>query len=420
MQVNIDRIRTHIEAIARFTATPGEGSTRTSYSPQFREAYDYMRDKGQALGLAVRIDAVGNLRMRLSGADENASAIVVGSHLDTVVNGGDFDGVLGVVCGLEVLTVLVESGFTPARPIELISFVEEEGISFRCPLMGSKAATGQLTAEELAALRTDDGKSFIEAAKAFGLDPARVARDRINPADVRAMLELHIEQGAVLETEQLAVGVVDRIAGSENYRVTLTGRANHAGTTPMGLRRDALCAAAEMISAIEAAGQAAQSPHTVATVGRIDCAPNAANVIPGHVEFSIDIRDAHETNIVAAAIAIRERIETIAARREVGCEIELTAKSAPQALAENIADRIASMARARDIPHRRMHSGALHDTAMMGRIADAGMIFVPSRSGISHSPDEWTDYADIEKGANVLLGVVVELAHDTPVEERRP
>lgn len=410
MRVNIDRIQRHVEAIGRFTSTPGNGSTRPSYSPEFRDAYDYMTQKAQALGLQVRIDAVGNLRLRLPGPDDAVPAVFIGSHLDTVIHGGQFDGVLGVVCGLEVIQVLVESAFPHACPIEVISFVEEEGISFRCPLLGSKVVTGQLAIEDLEVLRTDSGESFLDRAKAYGVDPAFVIQDRIEPAKVRAMLELHIEQGAVLESEGLSVGVVDRIAGSENYRVGVTGRANHAGTTPMKLRNDALCAAAEMICAVEDVADSSMSEQTVATVGRILCSPNAANVIAGHVEFSIDIRDVHEDKITCAATAILDRIEAIAEHRGVVCEIALTAKSSPQELAGHIADRIALVAQSLDVPHRRMHSGALHDTAMMGRIADAGMIFVPSRLGISHSPDEWTDYADIEKGANVLLRVVADLA----------
>ena len=410
MHVRIDRLRDHVEAIAGFTSTPGQGSTRPSYSAEFRKAQDYMEAKARALGLEVRTDAIGNQRIRLAGPNAHAPAVMIGSHLDTVVNGGDFDGVLGVVCGLEVLQVLVEAGQVPARPIEVVSFVEEEGISFRCPLLGSKAVTGQLSEQDLSGLRTDDSRSFLDCARAYGLEPLRLHDELIRPTDVHAMLELHIEQGGVLEAEGLAVGIVHTIAGSENYRVRVYGCANHAGTTPMRLRRDALAAACEMVLAAEAVACSEPNADTVATVGSIRCAPNAANVIPGAVEFSIDIRELTSDRIAGAASNIIARLREIASRRQVQVEIELTAKSDPQALAPEIGDRIERAAAALGVAYRKMHSGALHDAAMIGRIADVGMIFVPSRNGISHSPEEWTDYSDIESGANVLLQVATELS----------
>lgn len=410
MRVNIDRIRQHIEALARFTTTPGAGSTRLSYTPEYRQACDYIAAQGRRLGLTVRYDAIGNLRARLDGRDPAAPAVMVGSHLDTVIHGGDFDGILGVVSGLEVVETLLEQGSQPLHPIEVINFVEEEGTTFRCPLAGSKAITGYLGVTELQALKNEAGQSLYEAARAFGVDPDRLAADRLEPGSVKAMLELHIEQGAVLEAEHLPVGIVEHIAGSESHRVRLQGRANHAGTTPMHLRYDALAGAAEMILAVERIAGEPDRPHTVATVGRIQCVPNAANVIPGRVEFSIDVRDVDEACITAAAASISEAVQAIAARRQLGCETELTGKSSPQPLARNLIEQLAALAGQLDIPYRRMPSGALHDAAMMTRVTDVAMIFVPSIDGRSHTPRERTDYADIAYGANLLLAMVGKLA----------
>lgn len=412
MQVSIERIREHIEALARFTTTPGAGSTRLSYTPEYRQACDYFGARARELGLDVRYDAIGNLRARLQGRDGAAPAVVIGSHLDTVIHGGDFDGILGVVCGLEVVQTLVEAGVKPLHPIEVINFVEEEGTSFRCPLTGSKALAGVFEVEDLKTLKNEAGESLYEKAAAFGVEPDRLASDRLRPDAVKAMLELHIEQGAVLESEGLPVGIVERIAGSENHRIRLGGRANHAGTTPMELRYDALAAAAEMILAVERIASEPERPDTVATVGRIHCAPNAVNVIPGRVEFSVDVRDVEQARIELASAAIRDAVGRIAERRGLSWEMELTGQSAPEPLADDIIQQLADLARRAQIPHRLMNSGALHDAAIMTRVADVGMIFVPSTGGLSHTPRERTEYRDIEQGANLLLAATHALASE--------
>lgn len=412
MHVNIQRIRRHIETLAAFTTTPGAGSTRLSYTPEYRQACEYVGSRARDLGLNVRFDAVGNLRARLSGGNPGAPAVMVGSHLDTVLHGGDFDGILGVVCGLETLETLVEHGVRPVHPIELIVFVEEEGTTFRCPLAGSKAITGFFGVDDLRTLKNEQGESLYDTARAFGLDPDRLPHDQIRSGDVRAMLELHIEQGAVLESEGLPVGIVQSIAGSDNYRIRLGGRANHAGTTPMNLRYDALAAAAEMITAVERIALEPERPDTVATVGRIHCVPNAVNVIPGQVEFSVDVRDVEQARIDSAAAAISAAVTRIAERRRLTSTIDLTGQSAPQPMAPALVERLAALAERMDIAHHLMNSGALHDAAMMTRVADTGMIFVPSIDGRSHTPAEKTDFGDIEVGANLLLHAIRELAAD--------
>lgn len=410
MKIDIERIRRHVDTLAGFTATPGKGSTRLSYSREFRQACDYVATYARRIGLAVREDAVGNLRVRLQGGDANAPAIVVGSHLDTVPHGGDLDGALGVVCGLEVLDVLTAQDRSPVRSIELIGFVEEEGTSFRCPLAGSKAITGGFSTGELRRLIGASGQSMDEVAREFGLDPDLLGQDQLRQDNVAAMLELHIEQGAVLESLGIPIGVVSHIAGSDNYKVRFQGQANHAGTTPMELRRDALAGAAEAVLLIEDIASQRDRPHTVATVGRIDCLPNAVNVVPGSVEFGIDVRDIVQADIDSAATAIAAGVKAIAERRNLSWTMKLTGKSSPQPMCPEIVDMIDRLAARLQFPHHRMHSGALHDAAMLARVTRTGMIFVPSIAGKSHTPEEQTDYADIECGANLLLAAVRELA----------
>jgi hydantoinase/carbamoylase family amidase len=410
MKVDVSRIRRHIETLSAFTTTPGAGTTRLSYSPEYRRACNYLIDHARGLGLEARYDAIGNLRVRLSGVDPGAPAVVVGSHLDSVINGGDFDGILGVVSGVEIVEVLIEAGIRPDRSIEVISFIEEEGTTFRCPLTGSKALTGALDTNELESLEDENGRSLFQAAAGFGLDPQRLPEDRFPEGAVKSMLELHIEQGAVLESADLPVGVVEHIAGSENHRVRLRGRANHAGTTPMSLRFDALACAAECIAAVERIASDQERPGTVATVGRIHCSPNAVNVIPGAVELSIDVRDIQAARIESAALSILDEIKAIAAGRRIQCDTELTGRSPPRPMSRRIIERLSQLAERAGIPHQRMSSGALHDAAMMSRVAETGMIFVPSKDGRSHTPQEWTDYEDIEQGANLLLQAVLDEA----------
>lgn len=412
MNVDIDRIRAHVEAIARFTATPGRGATRLTYSPEYRAGCDYLLGEAARLGLEGRLDAVGNVRIRLPGTDPAAPAVVVGSHIDSVRHGGDFDGVLGVVCALEALEVLVREGIRPLHSIELISFIEEEAGTFACPLAGSKAVAGELEVEDLHHVRDEAGRSLHERAREFGVDPDDLAADRLQPGSVKAMLELHIEQSPLLESEGIPVGIVDSIAGSETCRLRLEGTANHAGTTPMGQRRDALAAAAGIVLAAERVATASNRESAVATVGRIQCHPNAGNVIPGRVDLSLDVRDVRKADIDAMVSDILAAADAVAAERDITLHAERTGGSLPRPFSRHIADRMAAIADRDGIPYRHMHSGALHDAATFTGITDVAMLFVPSRDGRSHVPEEWTDWEDITPGADLLLATLHELAVD--------
>lgn len=410
MKVDIDRIQSRIEAIAKFTATPGKGATRLSYSPEYRQACDFLLTESGKIGLQGRLDAIGNIRFRLEGRNPDAPTVLVASHVDTVIQGGNFDGVLGVVLGLEILDILIRNDVRPENSIELISFVEEEGVSFGCPTLGSKALCGEFRIEDLRNLRAENGESVFDRASAFGLEPEKLSADQFQPKSLKAMLEVHIEQSPLLEAEGIPVGIVETVAGSEVHRIQLDGVANHAGTTPMDHRHDALIAAAEIILVTEQEAAQSGRPTTVATVGCIHCEPNATNVIPGRVDLTLDVRDVKQADIETTVTKIMEGAGAVATTRGVKLNGQRSGSSPPRPLSDAISKNIASIADDMGIAYRWMNGGALHDAATMAGITDVGLLFVPSRAGLSHTPEEWTNYADIEPGANLLLATVCDLA----------
>lgn len=410
MDASLERIMRRIERIAEFTATPGQGSTRTTYTPEFEKALSFIVAECEAMGLKPEVDGFGNLRCRLAGREADAPCVMTGSHVDTVINGGAYDGVLGVVAGLEVLSVLVDHGVTPDVPVELVVFAEEEGVTFDLPLAGSKAMTGRFAVDAMKTRRANtDGRSYYETLVDYGLDPETIPASVLKPGEVGAMLELHIEQCIILEHEQLQVGIVERIAGSYNYIVEVEGVANHAGATPMALRQDALVGAARMIKEIQAEASAEGRDAAVATVGRISCRPNASNVIPSGVEFSVDVRDTDADRLGPRMDEILESIERIAEDRNLRVTARKTGDNAPIALSRSIADILEDCARERGFSYKRMHSGALHDAAVMAEVAETCMVFVPSRDGRSHAPEEFTEPADIECGVQLIVDAVTKL-----------
>lgn len=358
-----------------------------------------------------RITAHGNLRARLPSALDRP-AVLTGSHIDTVVNGGAYDGAVGVVAAVEAARVIREAGVELAHPIEVIIFAEEEGARFGSLLTGSKAAVGRWSLAELRELRDASGKSYAGCLSEQGLDLDLAADDVLTSANVKAMLELHIEQSVVLERARRPVGVVDRIAGSRQVLVRVEGAANHAGATPMNLRADAMAGSAEMIAAVEAiARRRAQSAASlVATVGKISVSPNAANVIPGQVDFTVDVRDVEAASMENALQEIVFEIEAISRRRGLGHQILPLSASEPVALSAEIAGLLETAATRLHIPTLRMASGAVHDAAVMAQITAVGMIFVPSRGGRSHCPEEYTSIEEIKLGADLLLHALIDLA----------
>ena len=357
-------------------------------------------------GLDVAIDRVGNV-FGIWQSPDNAgqAALLIGSHIDTVIDAGIYDGCYGVLAGLEVIETLKASGRSPSRPVAVAAFTNEEGVRYTPDMMGSLVHAGGFDADAMLAAIGTDGS-------VLGQELARIgyAGDR-EPGFLKphAYLELHIEQGPVLEREGVPIGAVENLQGISWQRITIDGAANHAGTTPMSMRSDAGHAAARIITFLHDRATASNGPSVV-TVGTMRFEPNAINVIPARAVFTIDLRDPDEQRLQAHEAALAAYLEELAAAEDVTISVERLARFEPVLFDTGIVERIEAAAKNRGLGVRRMTSGAGHDAQMMARIAPAAMIFVPSAGGISHNPREHTDDAELVAGANILLDVATQLA----------
>jgi allantoate deiminase len=403
MSTGLESASASLDELARLGGGPDGGVTRVAWSPELFAAYTWIGDRLRELGLEVEVDAAGNLLAKWSAG--SGSPVLVGSHLDTVPSGGRFDGVLGVVSALHAVRRLKAEGFEPARPLWVVAFMDEEGTRFDAALFGSRAFTG----EDVTGLgeRVDaNGVSLREAMAAAGYDVAR-AGDADRVADVGAYLELHIEQGPVLEAAGIEIGVVTSIVGLRGYRVRLTGQANHAGTTPMALRRDALAGAARI--ALELREAARSREAVTANVGKLTVAPGGANVVPGLADFTLDVRATTGAGLAELEQIVEETVARIAAEEGLAVDLQQTFALEPLELDPMLVDVVARAAATEGASSLRMPSGAGHDAMLIGRRAPAAMIFVPSRGGISHCPDEYSSPAHIALGVGVLASALREL-----------
>ncbi|MCP4630621.1 MAG: Zn-dependent hydrolase [bacterium] len=407
MTLHIKRIQSDIEAINKFNATPGSGVTRPTFSKEYQGATDYVVEELKKIGAAISICPAGNIRGRLSGSQKDAPAIMMGSHLDTVAHGGQFDGVVGVVTALEAARRIVEDKATHRLPVDVVIFPEEEGSRFGRGLLGSSIWTGILDPDRLNSIKDANGMTYLDAMTQAGLS---VNDDcKLKATDIAAMLEVHIEQGAVLEKRGHRIGLVEAIAGIQQLNITIKGTADHAGTTPMMDRSDPLQGAARIIIEVDKIARRT-GPHTVATVGRIICEPAQVNVIPGLVRFSVDIRDSDKKLLDSAVAEIQQAVQNICNERQLGVEFVGMSESEPVVLSAGIINLLEEKTREKDITPFRMISGAGHDTALVAELTKAGMIFVPSRDGLSHCPREYSRIEDIALACEILLETVVELA----------
>ena len=405
MGASADRIRSDIEAIAACSSS-GPGTNRLSFTPEYWAAVDYVAAQMAALGYDRQTTLHGNTRFRRHDADRREPSVAVGSHLDAVPHGGRFDGVAGVVAGVEIARLLDDPGVRLDRPYELIVFAEEEGARFGSVLAGSKAFVGLLTPHELAEMKDAGGTSYLDALGERGASADSASRERLEAGDIASYFELHIEQSLVLEAAQVPIGIVRAIVGFRQYRVTYSGVANHAGATPMRLRRDSLAAAAQAIAAVEELAAGSATGLTVGTVGALLNEPNAANVIPGVTAFSVDLRDTDAAMLAEIAESVLKRIARIADERQIRAQVKLTAESAPVVLSSRLRAALISAAQRQGIDYLEMPSGAAHDAQEIARVTDAAMVFVPSVGGRSHCPEEDTPYEAIARGVDVLLGAM--------------
>jgi len=397
MALDPQRILDRCDALAAHSEQP-DCLTRVFLSPQQRAVNALVLGWMRAAGMEARLDAIGNCVGRYEGSRPGLPCLMLGSHLDTVRDAGRYDGMLGVVTAIECVAAL--AGRRLPFALEVVGFGDEEGVRFGSTLLGSRAIAGTFDTALLDCRGRDD-VTLRDALAAFGLDPARVGDAAHRPGDVLAYVELHIEQGPVLEAQGLPVGVVTAINGGYRFAIEVTGMAGHAGTVPMGLRRDALCAAAECVLATEAVARA--HADVVATVGRIEALPGAMNVITGRVRFSVDLRAPTDAQRAAAWEALHVRFTAIARGRNVELSASplWEARTAPcdPRLQERIADAIA----AEGVAVHRLASGAGHDGMALIDIAPIGMLFVRCKGGISHNPAEAVTREDVATGARVLL-----------------
>ena len=384
-----------------------KGLTRRFATPEHRRANDLVADWMMAAGMSVREDAIGNVIGRYEGVEAEAPAIMLGSHLDTVVMAGKYDGMLGVLSGLACVEHLESSKQRLPYAIEVIGFADEEGVRYHSTFLGSRAVAGEFDFSQLE--RADkDGITMRDALIAFGKNPDELPDAIRKPQEIAAYLEVHIEQGPVLEKEGLAVGVVSAIAGATRMAVTITGEAGHAGTVPMTLRRDALAAAAECITGIEKLCTGAVD--LVGTVGAISAEPGAGNVIPGLVEFAIDIRSADDTRRITAVEAVVAHMRGICEQRMLQIHIE-TLHNEPSEECDNALIGHISKAISTCQPRvLTLSSGAGHDVMVMAHLTPSGLIFVRCAGGISHNPAESITREDAALGAEVLLQTVLNIS----------
>ena len=421
MHVDIDRLRADIEANAEhgsIEAEAGRGRTVLTGTDANRAARETLVDRMEDAGLDVTVDAVGNIAGTWTpeSADPEAAPVAAGSHVDSVPEGGIFDGPLGVYAALEAVRAMQDAGVEPARPLVVVSFTEEEGQRFSEGLLGSSVAVGERTVEEALATEDDEGITLEESLERIGFR----GEGRLDASDWEAWYELHIEQDTRLEREDVPVGVVTTITGITHCEAEIVGEANHAGATPMDERTDALAAASEVVLDVEAAANEVveeESETAVGTVGSLSVSPNATNVVPGTVEMGVDIRDVDYQSMQTLVEATRSSLAIVEADRGVETSFSRPFDLEPTPMSDALraaAHRAGEESGVRTID---LHSGAAHDTMHVADVTDAALLFAPSQDGISHNPREWTDWEDCASAARVLAGAMASVAGADAVEE---
>ena len=406
-----ERLEKDFAELAQFGSLKSGGFTRVAFSLEDLAARSWLQEKMVAAGLEVIVDAVGNIRGRRPGR-EDLSPVMLGSHLDTVPEGGNYDGSVGVLAALELIRVLNDRGQATRRPIEVVNFSAEESSRFGVATIGSKALTGKLDLTSLKELTDRDGFTLYQTLKEHGYHPENIGFSVFSRGDIHAFLELHIEQGPVLEEKKYQIGLVSSIAAPTRFKVAISGRADHSGNTPMVMRKDALAGASEMVLAIEKIAKEEAGDDTVATVGYLYATPGSMNVIPGKVEFSIDIRDVSQTDKQNAVVMITKRLDEIAAKRRLEITYQKLCDDMPVELSRRIISILESSAIQMKLPFVEMSSGAGHDAMNMASITDVGMIFIPSIGGVSHNIEEYSRMEDICSGAKLLLDATINLAEE--------
>ncbi|QDR78961.1 M20 family metallo-hydrolase [Sporomusa termitida] len=411
--VSSKRLQANLHKFAAIGATREGGITRLAYSDADWQARSLAIQLMEQAGLQVRCDAAGNLIGRREGRNPAAPPVMAGSHIDSVPNGGNFDGLVGVLGAIEAVQVLSEAGIRTEHPIEVVVFAAEESSRFGLATVGSKAFAGTLPAGALQ-LRDKAGITLADAMRSRGLSPAAIGEARYS-SPIKAFLELHIEQGKVLEKANSLIGIVTGIAAPTRIRASISGQADHSGATPMNLRQDALAAGAELILLVEQLAWAEMAWGTVGTTGIVKAEPGVMNVIPGQVELGIDIRSISQDSKQRLVDKLGREIEKMQVRRGVAVKLEIVGNEEPVQLPAEMVSRLQGICGELQLDCMTMPSGAGHDAMHLAKMAPTGMIFIPCRGGISHNPAEWAEPGDITAGTEVLLAAIRQLAEAGPL-----
>ena len=417
MQIQIDQTRLmgELQTLATFThaepASNGTSVSRIVFSEDDLRARAWLKELAAVEGFDVRDDAVGNIFIRWTGTEHNLPAVATGSHTDAIPHAGMYDGTVGTLGGLEAMRALKRSGFRPRRSIELLMFTSEEPTRFGIGCLGSRLLSGTLDPNRADALEDDDETSLSSVRTAAGF-AGSLSSVPLPPNHYHAWIELHIEQGPLLEREGIPIGIVTSIAAPAGYRFTITGFGGHAGALLMPDRKDALCAAAELILSVEHHALATGAIDTVATVGTCDIHPGAVNSVPSRVVLQLDIRDTDPGRREAVMQAIRRDCEELSQRRKVTIREELINADAPAESSSHTLRLLDEVCKEQGILSKKMVSRAYHDSLFMARIAPIAMIFIPCRNGVSHRPDEYAAPQDIVLGTRVLAQVLAKLASE--------
>jgi ureidoglycolate amidohydrolase len=401
LSVDQNRLTQEIEELAAISDAEAPAVTRIVFTPTDLRARAWLVARCQDAGLSVRTDAIGNTFARWTGNDAGAPAVGTGSHIDAIPNAGKYDGVVGVLGGLEAIRALQRAGYRPRHSVELLVFTSEEPTRFGMGCLGSRLLSGSLTAEASKVLKDKEGATVDEVRERAGFR-GNLQEVKLRKGYYHAFVELHIEQGPLLERENTPLGIVTSIAAPASLRITVEGEGGHAGAVLMPDRRDALCAAAELILAVENAARASGAIDTVATVGICEVFPGAVNSIPSRVHMTVDLRDTNVARRDSALRAIEMAIANLMAQRQVSIAVELVNADAPTDCAQAIIEALSESCKKHALPFLSMVSRAYHDSLFMSRIAPVGMLFIPCRNGYSHRPDEYASSEDIRRGVLIL------------------
>lgn len=402
IQADPDRMAARIMEIAKIGANPDGGVSRLAYSDADLEARTYVIGLMKEAGLEVFIDPAGNIIGKRKGSDPTLSSILFGSHIDSVPYGGNYDGVAGVISALECMELMKDNNIQNRHPMEVVVFTDEEG-----GLIGSMAMNGTLTEKDLKRI-SNSGKEIKQGIMDLGGDTSNLDMSVRDKQELFGFIELHIEQGAFLEMEGYNIGVVEGIVGIETWEVTIVGKANHAGTTPMNIRQDALLAASRLVLSVNEIVRSFPGSQ-VGTVGEIHVEPGASNVVPGRVTLTIELRDLSRDKIMQVFTRISERIQIIEKETDTKISYKEDHSNKPAVLDKKIKEMIAASARDLNLKYKYMPSGAGHDAQNMAKLTPTGMIFIPSKDGISHSPDEYSSIEDVVNGASVLFHTIMKM-----------